>query len=292
MILKIGFLSFWEGGDIEQFKERAFFSPLNNNGIRYMEVNPYEAECHVVFVGVFGVPDIVGLKGNPVLISVRTEPRGWFDNNERLCSYHIGFEPDSENSLYYPLWVPYANDALLYRSDGIGLDGKTGLCSFMFSNPNCERRNEVFRYLSENYKKVDSIGRWMNNVGFIIPRGDFSYPKKYKFNICFENSSSSSDYRYITEKIICAYAYDSIPVYWGNDCIGEYFDEKSFINCNGLANEEILERVKEIDNNDGLYLEMVNYDAKPLLKKHILEYGLKFVEFVSRVLFIAKGIVL
>ena len=38
--------------------------------------------------------------------------------------------------------------------------------------------------------------------------------KKYKFNICFENSSTPG---YVTEKIIQSMYVNSIPIYWGTN---------------------------------------------------------------------------
>ena len=41
-------------------------------------------------------------------------------------------------------------------------------CNFVASNGNCKERNDFVTELSK-YKKVDSGGRWMNNIGYAVP---------------------------------------------------------------------------------------------------------------------------
>ena len=286
MVLKIGFLSFWEGGDINEFKERAFFKPFRNSGVSYKECNPYNEECHIVFICVFGYPDINKIKGSPILISFRTEPKNWFCFNEPLCKYRIGFEPDSEKSLYYPLWAIYLHDYYEKRNKSISKDK---FCSFIVTNPVNKERNNIFEYISRHYKQVDSLGRFNNNVGFILPKGDFEYPSRYKFNICFENTKSNKNYLYITEKIIWSYTYGSIPIYWGNCEIETYFNKGTFINCNNLSNQEIIDKISEIDSNQELYNEMVSLD--PFKGNDYISYfSDKFMNFMKKILMKEKGL--
>ena len=73
--------------------------------------------------------------------------------------------------------------------------------------------------------------------------------------MAIENSPSNG---YTTEKIIEAFAGATIPIYYGSKDIAKEFNEKAFINCHNYNSfEEVLERVKEIDNNDELFLSMV-----------------------------------
>ena len=62
----------------------------------------------------------------------------------------------------------------------------------------------------------------------------------------------------ITEKIGNAFMYNTIPIYWGCENINEIFNENAFINCNGLSNEEIIQKIKEIDENNSLYNDMMH----------------------------------
>ncbi len=180
------------------------------------------------------------------------------NTNKEYCKYSLSFEPDSETNLQYPLWG-LSTDRLKKKST----TPKTKFCSFIISNDDPKYRIEIFKYISTHYKQIDSIGQKLNNTGFVQPFDN--YESSYKFNLCFENSQSEY---YITEKIINAYAYNSIPIYWGGNA-ERYFNPKSFINCNGLTKEEILNKIIEVDTNDNLYNEMIN---TPPFKGDYLEY--------------------
>jgi hypothetical protein len=52
--------------------------------------------------------------------------------------------------------------------------------------------------------------------------------------------------------------------YWGNEKVTEYFNPDAFINCNDFSSfDEVIEYVKEVDNNENLYNKMLN--ARPVL---------------------------
>ena len=51
---------------------------------------------------------------------------------------------------------------------------------------------------------------------------------------------------------------NSIPVYWGNPLVGKDFNTNSFINYHDYKNEdEVIDRIIELDNDDTKYLEML-----------------------------------
>jgi hypothetical protein len=58
---------------------------------------------------------------------------------------------------------------------------KRKFCNFVASNGNCKTRNLFFEKLSK-YKKVDSGGRWMNNIGFAVS-DKRKFQSEYKFSI-------------------------------------------------------------------------------------------------------------
>lgn len=126
-------------------------------------------------------------------------------------------------------------------------------CDFVYSNCFADDiRERLFKSLSE-YKRVDSGGRYLNNVGGAIA-DKFDFQKRHKFSITIENGSYPG---YSTEKIVEALAAGSIPIYIGDPDIANDFNENAFINGNRYSSiEEIVERVKEIDSNDELYNKM------------------------------------
>jgi uncharacterized protein YozE (UPF0346 family) len=152
-----------------------------------------------------------------------------------------------------------------FTSDDI--HAKNKFCNFIYSHEGIPKRTELFKMIS-NYKQVDSAGKYLNNMagspagprssaraGFTsIPKWDFQ--RNYKFSIACENYIFPN---YITEKIADAYIAGTIPIYYGDQSINRYFNQKSFINYSNYASDhEFLEHIKEIDNNDSLFLEMLN----------------------------------
>jgi hypothetical protein len=135
---------------------------------------------------------------------------------------------------------------------------KTGFCSWVVSTNHPVRnrkRLEFFQKLSL-YKKVDSGGRFMNNIGGPIAAGwdaKVEFLRRYKFNLAFENESHEG---YTTEKIYDAMMARTVPIYWGNPRIAEEFNAKSFLNYFDYGSDEaLLEKIIALDRDDAQYLE-------------------------------------
>lgn len=183
--------------------------------------------------------------------------------NFNECDYAIGFDrlEFSDRYIRIPLYMLFQ-----YKKDYMGLRKrsaftnddlkcKSEFCSFVYSN--CfaqDKRTEMFDKLSQ-YKKVNSGGRYRNNIGGAVADKK-EFQSKHKFSIAFENTSYDG---YSTEKIVEAFAARTIPIYYGDPRIAEDFNPKSFVNCHDFTSlEAVIERIKEIDCNDKLYLEMIN----------------------------------
>ena len=126
-------------------------------------------------------------------------------------------------------------------------------CAWVVSNGGGTERNKFFDKLSQ-YKVVDSGGSFRNNVGG--PVGDkLEFLSHYKFSICFENSKTQG---YISEKLVDAFEAGTIPIYFGDDTILELLNNKSYIHVKSEDEfDEKIELIKQIDNNDTLYQEMI-----------------------------------
>lgn len=125
-------------------------------------------------------------------------------------------------------------------------------CSFVVSNAafGDPMRRKFFERLSK-YKKVDSGGRWMNNVGGPV-KDKLEFCRGYKFNIAFENSAYDG---YTTEKIMEAYAAESVPIYFGNPTIETDFRLESMVRVKDESDiERAVEEVIRLDNDDAAYL--------------------------------------
>ena len=140
-------------------------------------------------------------------------------------------------------------------------------CAFVVSNPCNPVRNNSFLWLS-NYKRVDAAGRLFNNVGDAIFAGrgggggelkKFEFLKDYKFCLAYENSSSQG---YTTEKFLHAKAAGCIPIYWGDPKVERDFDKAGFIDARNIQSEQqLIEAVREIDENPELYEKMFSVPA-------------------------------
>ncbi len=117
-----------------------------------------------------------------------------------------------------------------------------------------DARTRIFDLLSE-YKQVNSGGRWRNNVGGRVPDKQ-EFQSKHKFVIAFENCSHTG---YLTEKFADAAASNAVPIYWGDPNIGKIFTQKAFGNCHEFQTlEEVVEQVKELDQDEDLYRRMLS----------------------------------
>lgn len=131
---------------------------------------------------------------------------------------------------------------------------KTKFCNYVVSNPNADSRRDAIIDVLSKYSPVDSGGRYRNNVGGPV-EDKLSFAKQYRFSIAFENSATNG---YTTEKILEAFAADTIPIYWGSRDITKEFNKEAFINCMDYPDfEAVAERVKEINENPELYLAMM-----------------------------------
>ncbi|MCR5357755.1 MAG: hypothetical protein K6E63_10195 [Lachnospiraceae bacterium] len=189
-----------------------------------------------------------------------------FYTGENLCpdfnlvDYALGFQPISFNDRYLrlPLYVLYGDAVGLALKkhelpDNFDPD-KLKFCNYVISNAISDPSRDKMIGLLDGYKRVDSGGRYKNNVGGPVA-DKIAFEKNYKFTMCFENSSAPG---YTTEKIVEAFAGQTIPIYWGNPDIASEFNPGAFINCHDFSSlEEVLEEVKRIDNDNELFLKML-----------------------------------
>ena len=140
------------------------------------------------------------------------------------------------------------------------LSSSPKFCNFIYSHS--EEPRDTFFHLLSQYKHIDSSGKHLNNTGTQSTRYNSDWytlsikmKEGYKFSIAMENSSSKG---YTTEKIISSLQAHTVPIYWGDPAVSEFINPKAFINCGDYSSfDEVVERVKEVDSNDDLWLDMV-----------------------------------
>ena len=202
---------------------------------------------------------------NCVRIYVGTE---WFLPDWKECDYALTPNYlDDPRHMRLPFYVPWRDGAgpLLRQNEDPEqvLAEKTGFCSFVVSTNHPvknRKRLEFFQKLSR-YKKVDSGGRFMNNIGGPVAQtwhAKVQFLRSYKFHLAFENESHDG---YTTEKIYDAMMARTLPIYWGNPRIAEEFNPRSFLSYFDYGSDEaLLERVIELDRDNAKYL---NYAREP-----------------------------
>jgi hypothetical protein len=172
--------------------------------------------------------------------------------NYKHCDYAFSSDFDTDKNTRLPLYALYTDVRELLRPKDPGkiISQKNKFCCFLVSNDSCETRNNFFTKLSQ-YKKVDSGGKYFNNIGFRV-KDKLDFIKDYKFVIAFENASWPG---YTTEKIFEPMLVNSIPLYWGNPRVELDFNTRSFINYYDFNSfDAMIERIIEVDRNDQLYL--------------------------------------
>jgi hypothetical protein len=187
------------------------------------------------------------------------------------------------NNIRFPLWYLYINwysqtipmpfnhiNKILQKPSFEEMSKtKTKFCVFIAGHSrNCPRAHFT-QMLHNKYKHVDCAGRCLNNIGRILGGKEskkIEYMRPYKFCIAFENSQYPG---YCTEKILHAFLAGCIPIYWGDPKVGNDFNDKSFLHLqshDGSEMLEMIEKIKEIDQNDDLWRKM--YEEVSFKKTH------------------------
>ena len=183
------------------------------------------------------------------------------------CHYAITFDHiDDDRHYRLPLYVIYDHDnkkrnvphADNCRRSLDALAKPKDFCSFIVKNPGCEKRNNFFHRLNA-YKPVTSAGPLFNNHP-PLARGEDSvkskleFLPKYKFNLCFENSSYAG---YATEKLYEALVGGTIPIYWGSPTIDCDFNTRAFLNWHNYQDDDkFFDAIVQLDNDYEKYVDM------------------------------------
>ena len=242
-VLKINFVDFW---DHFEKKNNFFYNLLSNYYIIEISNNP-----NFLFYSSYGLNHLQ-YDCYKIFYSGENE---YLDYNSFDFSFSFQYNFDKRN-YRLPNWVFYDDPVKLctYKDVDTIISSKINFCNFIVSNPHSKKRINFFKKLNE-YKKVDSAGMVLNNIGGpILNKRQFL--NSYKFTIAFENSSALG---YSTEKIIEPMLENSIPIYWGDPRISNDFNTKSFINYFDYANEDnLIDDIIDIDNNLNKYIKILN----------------------------------
>ena len=180
-----------------------------------------------------------------------------------IADYAIGYPIVDYNGRYVRLPAPYTLfDSLIPQKANTLTDAdselrlKTNFCNFIYSNKYSHPRRDELLYVISRYKQVDSLGKHLRNKTISDPgmAKSFQLKRPYKFSIAAENASFEG---YTSEKIWTSLNAHTVPVYFGNPLIETEINPECFINANNISDDELIERIKEIDENDELYKSMI-----------------------------------
>jgi hypothetical protein len=200
-----------------------------------------------------------------------------------FCDYAIGFD----NFIFEDRYVRVPYYAILYSPDELKkinysrkyneVNNDLGFCSFIYSNPKANRiRNEIFLSLNE-YKKVKSGGKILNNIGDRV-KDKIEFISKFKFDLAIENGSYPG---YVTEKIIESYIAGVVPIYYGDPLITIDFNPDSFINLNDFDSiSDGIKYIIKVDNDDKLYK---SYRESVIFNKRVFTYHDQLFSFLGSI---------
>lgn len=182
----------------------------------------------------------------------------------------MGFDYiDHPNYIRLPLYYMYP----IYDAHNIRSDYNRGTCNphkpyfacFLYSNSGesdpqrfdgAMARNSLFDKLSE-YKKVESGGKYRNNIGHMVTREDtMNWMSQCKFVIAYENQTYDG---YMTEKPFLSYFAGAVPLYYGDRHAMQDVNGKAVIFQQDFDGQyEMIEYIKKVDNDDALYCNIWN----------------------------------
>lgn len=163
-------------------------------------------------------------------------------------------------------------------------------CSFIYSNANAHPMRDAIFYNLSQYKKVSSLGKHLHNTNIPPSRENKDWlnlsvdlKNRYKFSISSENASMQGA---ISEKLLSSFRAHTVPIYWGNPKIGDYYNPEAFINVHDYDTfDQLVERVRELDNDDTKWAEMVAqpWQTAEQEKRSNEDYS-NYVSFIRKIL--------
>lgn len=161
---------------------------------------------------------------------------------------------------------------------------KMKFCNFIYGNNRGHQMRERLFWKISEYKQVDSLGKFLNNVAIENTRENIDWlqksielKQKYKFSIAAENASFPG---YTSEKIITSMLAGTIPIYWGNPWVADEYNDESFINVMQYDSlDEVVEVIKRLDEDEEAYHNML---LKPWrTEKQINDYNINVNKFYN-----------
>ncbi len=259
--MKISFLDFWTGFDK---KNNFIVHSLKKIGLNFRIVSPRRAD--IIFFSCFGNQN--ENFDNCKKIFFLTEDFNLSNFNYDYSISHKETSVDT-NNFRLPLWKmyidwfnvkTYKNPSYLIPLNYIDQNNefskvqKNKFCTIVYSSEYFFR--DQYIELISGYKNVDVYGK--NKYGNLLPEGEYykiQHLANYKFSLAMENEISPG---YLCEKLIHAKIAGNIPLFYGDDFAKIDFNPDSFLHITDFTEDNLLEKIVEIDNDDKLFEEIKN----------------------------------
>jgi len=267
-VIKMRIVDWYLKDTAQHFYENFFIKLLQKHyEIQYSE-NP-----DFIIYGPFGDSHLYYENAIKIFITFENVRTDW-----NVADFGMDFDymEFGDRHLHLPLFMMLKDDLIKainkHKNAKTFLAKKSKFCAFLASNKYGDKYRELLFYAINDYKKVDSGGKWLNNVGRTIGNredensymGDkMQWLEGYKFNLCPENSSYPG---YITEKIIHSFASGCVPIYWGDPTLCDIthskerliFNPKAFINALDFnILDDLVAEIRRIDNDEKAYFSML-----------------------------------
>jgi len=156
-----------------------------------------------------------------------------------------------------------------------GVHAKSKLLSLIASDKQWTFGHKLRHVIASNIKDKYSVDLWgtgykpfgkadSGRSASAIREGKNEPLKDYFFSITIMNAKHDN---YFTETLVDVFRHGTIPIFWGCDNIGEYFNEKGILRFNSAAELlHILDNLSEQDYYDRLEYVKENYE---IAKKYV-----------------------
>jgi len=261
-IMKIFFNAFWPNfGTNDQINIKFFLTLFEKAFGEKCEPGGFH-ESDVLCESLFG-PSALLHKNWKLSFLYSGESR--FRENWEKYTLVLGCKYSSGNIVNVPFFVPY-----LWCKGGLVQEPRTDVppkdtLVVISQSPPCKLA--LLELLHSEGADIVYGGPFRHNLGDEFQRARWGSPEfdalvsQYKFVFACENSREDT---YVTEKICHGFTARVVPLYWGCENVGEYFNEERFINFN--KPEEAIAKLREVRADPAKWLEMVN---RPIVKKSV-----------------------
>ena len=225
--------------------------------LEFVEDNP-----DYLIYNVFNNVDVFNKYNNSIKIAIYTENEmPDFNIGDYIIGHYHIIYLDRYFKYSILLWKNFKGIDKM-RKDILEKPTRKKFCAALISNCNLaftKFRLNFIDKLSE-YKKVDMGGNCHKNINRTV-KNKIEFLSDYKFSIAMENSDGDG---YISEKIVDSFLAGTIPIYFGDYLLDEYFNPKSYILIKGEKDiEKKIEYIQKIDQDDNLYKEIIK--EKPII---------------------------